>query len=100
VTQQELVAERSLVARPCGGGDDLPFRIAIYRPRWTQEGVEAACFAEVQGLPFPAGDIFGIDLIDALENALRFTNRVVEGLRDRYVVYWPDGEPFEAGSTQ
>lgn len=94
------MAERSLIARPYGGGADLALRIAISRPRWTQEGVEAACFAEVEGLPLPAGDIFGVDLVDALENALRFTNRIVEGLRDRYALRWPDGEPFKANSIQ
>lgn len=96
----DIVAERSLIARPYAGGADLPVRITVSRPRWTQEGIEAACFAQVEGAPVPAGDIFGIDLINALENALRFTTRAVECLRDEYALFWPDGEPFEAGSTR
>lgn len=70
-------------------------RVLIGRPRWTIENTEAACPLTIAGLHGDLVPIRGIDPLDALRNAIRMADDLLSKARDKYDLYWSDGDEYE-----
>lgn len=57
-------------------------------------GVEAACPVAFWGDIGRVNDIRGIDLMDALRQAITFVDAYLEGGSDGKEFFWPNGEKF------
>jgi len=90
------IAERALKARSRLSGEEVIFVAKIGLPYWAEEGVAAACPVSIEGLHGRINDIHGIDHLDALRNALNIIDKLLLGSLEKYELFWPDGEPFEA----
>jgi hypothetical protein len=64
-------------------------------PYWFEEGVEARCALQAEGIQERALDIRGIDPIDALRNAVGLVDSLLTAAQSDSDLFWPDGEPFE-----
>jgi len=77
-------------------GADLPIQLSIEigRPRWVEIDTEAACPVIVRGLMDAEINIYGSDLLNALECALSFVKAELSNLPSTKKVIWPDGESY------
>ncbi len=89
------IVERVLHAQSRQSKERITIKIGLGAPYWTEEGIEAACPVTFEGIYGRQPDIRGIDPMDALRNALRLTDKLIEGAREDYELFWPDGETFE-----
>ena len=69
-------------------------RIEIGAPRWVEKDIEAACSVYIRGLMRSPLEIYGSDLLSALECALSFVNAELKNVPERKVLAWSDGEPY------
>lgn len=92
---REPIATRVIKARVRQSGKEIPVKVSIGQPYWTQDGIEAACPVTLEGLYGPQPDIRGIDPIDALRNAIRLVDSLLKGAQKEHELFWPDDEPFE-----
>lgn len=93
--QSNTTAERMLHAQSRQSKEKITIKVKIGRPYWTEEDIEAACPVTFEGIYGPQPDIRGIDPMDALRNALALADKLLDGAREDYELFWPDGEPFE-----
>jgi hypothetical protein len=91
----ETIVERALKARLRSSGKEIAVRVLIGRPYWTIENTEAACPLTIEGLYGDLIPIRGIDPLDALRNAVRMVDDLLGKVRDKYDLYWSDGEEYE-----
>jgi hypothetical protein len=90
----DKIVERKLWLVDEVAGSQVDLGIEIGRPRWTEPEVEAVCPVYVRGLMNGPLDIFGSDLLNALECGLAFVNSELKNLPDNQMVQWPGGEPY------
>jgi len=90
----EKIVERKLLMADEATGKQEALCIEIGRPRWTEVDIEAACPVFIRGLMNSALDIYGSDLLSALECALSFVNSELKNLSPESKVLWPDGETY------
>ena len=95
----DKIVERKLCLANEATGEQSELRIEIGRPRWTEADVEAVCPVFIRGLMGSALDIYGSDLLSALECALDFVNAELTNLDSAMKVMWPGGEPYFDFST-
>lgn len=92
----ECIAERVLFIRGVGGNLGTKVTIRIGKPYTIDNGRNSACPVEIEGLIGRTRDIVGIDPIDALHSAIKFTDAFLSELSLSKVLRWPDGEQYEA----
>lgn len=90
----DQIAERRLTLIDEATGLQTPLCIQIGRPQWTEVDLEARCPVLIQGLMGAALDIYGSDLLNALECALSFVNTELSNISSPCKVLWPDGETY------
>ena len=90
----DKIAERKLYISDETTGDGTEVCIEIGRPRWTEVDVEAICSVFIDGLMSKALDIYGADLLNALECALAFVDSELRNLGPTKKVQWPGGESY------
>jgi hypothetical protein len=90
----DLVAERTLILVEAASGARREIKIQIGKPYWTEAGVEAACPVAILGLLERRDDIRGVDLVNAIESALKFVQQYLSGREPDVQVCWADGEPY------
>jgi hypothetical protein len=90
----EKIVERKLLMTDTASGKKQALCIEIGCPRWTEVDVEAVCPVFIRGLMDSALDIYGSDLLSALECALGFVNSELRNLSPARKVFWPDGESY------
>jgi hypothetical protein len=73
------------------GGDIV---IEVGRPYWVEIGVEAACPVAFWGDVGRANDIRGIDLMDAVGQAIAFIDAYLRAEGKGKEFFWPNGERF------
>jgi hypothetical protein len=89
------IAERNFRARSKSSGQEFSVKAIIGRPRPTGTEGEMYCPVVIEGLQGRLQDIRGIDAIDALRNAIKLAEILIEGAHSDYDLFWPDGEPLE-----
>jgi hypothetical protein len=92
----ECIAERVLYVRAADGGLGTKVTIRIGKPYAIDDGQNAACPVEIDGLIGRTRDIVGIDPIHALHSAIKFTDKFISEISPTKVLLWPDGEPYKA----
>lgn len=90
-----VIAERSLLLVESGTGQRRPVTVKLGQPYWVEEGAEAACPVLIEGMLSGPSDIYGMDLLDAVECAIRFINSYLKGGSEGNLC-WPSGEPYES----
>lgn len=90
----DKIVERKLSLADEGTGEQRELRIEIGRPQWTEIDIEAVCPVFIHGLMDSALNIYGSDLLSALECALGFVKSELSNLPATQKVLWPDGEPY------
>ena len=90
----DKIVERRLTLVDEATGVQTALHIQIGRPQWTEVDVEARCPVLILGLMDAALDIYGSDLLNALECALRFVNTELSNVSSPSKVLWPDGEAY------
>lgn len=90
----DKIVERKLwlVDRALGSRTDLC--IEIGRPRWKEPEIEAVCSICIRGLMSKPLDIFGSDLLSALECGLAFIETELKNIPTGQEVQWPGGESY------
>jgi hypothetical protein len=91
----ETIVERVLKVRARASGEETAVKVLIGRPNWTIKDVEAACPLTIETLYGELAPIRGIDPLDALRNAIRMVDRLLTGVRDKYEIYWSDGDEYD-----
>ena len=91
---KNITAERRLVAESKKDGYRKDVVIRIGLPYWIEEGEEAACSVEYEGLISKYTDRRGIDLVQALQIASDI-DIVLDTLSDEFTFFWPSGEPYK-----
>ena len=87
-------AERSLLLVESGTGQRRPVTVRLGQPYWVEEGVEAACLVRIEGMLSGPSEIYGMDLLDAVECAIRFVNAYLKNCSEGNLC-WPSGESYE-----
>jgi hypothetical protein len=87
-------AVRVLHARSRKTGEEKTIRATIGHPAWKVEGRIAVCPVALDGLYGQLNDIAGVDHLDALRNSVEMIEKLLDGAREHYDLFWPDGEPF------
>jgi len=94
-----VVAERTLNAVHKDSGLASVLTITVWCPKWTVQEVEASCLVEFKSSSSDicafSGQIFGIDPLDALDNAISYVERSISNISSSFSLYWLDGESFE-----
>lgn len=90
----DKIVERNLSLSDEAAGAQTELRIEIGRPQWTEVDVQAVCPVFIRGLMNEALNIYGSDLLNALECALGFVNSELSNLSPTKKVLWPDGESY------
>ena len=90
----EKIVERKLCLADEVTGEQAELCIEIGCPRWKEVDIEAVCPVFIRGLMNAALDIYGSDLLSALECALGFVNSELKNLPSTSKVLWPDGESY------
>jgi hypothetical protein len=90
----DCVIERKLWLVDTGTGAKVDLCIEIGRPRWTAPDHEAVCPVWIRGLMPAPLDIFGADLMNALECGLDFVKTELKSLPGNQSVQWPGGEAY------
>jgi len=68
--------------------------VEIGRPRWIEPETEAVCAVCIRGLMNQPLDVFGSDLLNALECGLSFVNTELKNLPKGQKVQWIGGEAY------
>jgi hypothetical protein len=89
----KVIAERSLLLVESGTGQRKPVSVKLGQPYWVEEGIEAACPVFIEGMLSAPSDIHGMDLLDAVECALRFINSYLKDSPEGSIC-WPSGDPY------
>jgi len=89
----EKIVERALILKDESGGQ-VKICIEIGCPRWIEVDLEAVCPVFIRGLMKKPLDIYGSDLLNALECAQRFIKAELSNLSANQEVLWPDGEIY------
>ena len=90
----DKIVERKLWLVDEAAGSRADLCIEIGRPRWTEPEMEAACSVCIRGLMNEPLEIFGSDLLNALECGLDFVKTELKNLPTNQVVQWPGGESY------
>lgn len=90
----DKIVERKLWLVDQAASSQVDLCIEIGRPRWTEPEIEAVCPVYVRGLMNGPLDIFGSDLLNALECGLAFVNSELKNLPASQQILWPGGEPY------
>lgn len=90
----EVVAERKLLLLDTTSATRSELLIEIHRPRWTEGESQAVCSVSVRGLTRAPVDIFGVDLINAIECAMSFTESLLRNLPKNQIVTWSNGDCY------
>lgn len=90
----DKLVERRLWLADRAAGSQSEICIEIGRPRWTEPEVEAACPVFIRGLMIAPLDVYGSDLLNALECGLGFVNSELRNLPANQQVEWPGGESY------
>jgi hypothetical protein len=72
----------------------IDITIEIGRPRWIEPEARAACLVYVRGIMRKPLDIYGADLLSALQCSLEFVEAELRNLPPHKVVQWPGGEAY------
>lgn len=88
----DKIVERKLWLVDAAASSPSEIFIEIGRPRWTEPDIEATCPVFIRGLMNAPLDIFGSDLLNALECGLGFVNSELKNLPAGQQVQWPGGE--------
>jgi hypothetical protein len=67
--------------------------VKLGEPYWVEEGIAAACPVFIEGMLSAPSDIHGMDLLHAVECALRFINSYLK-YNPEGSIYWPSCEPY------
>lgn len=90
----ENIAERVLWLADVDKGSPIEIRIEIGRPQWKEPEIEAMCLVFVRGLMDKPLNIYGSDLLNALECGLEFIQMELKNRPENEMVQWPGGEPY------
>jgi len=90
----ECIAERTLFLSDRETKQKTEIRIQIGCPYWVEPKTEAACPLAIHGLFGRLPDIHGVDLMQALELAISFTENVLKGEVEKHMVCWSSGENY------
>lgn len=90
----DKIAERKLWLVDTNAGSQIDLCIEIGCPQWTEPEVEAVCSVCIRGLMNEPLDIFGSDLLNALECGLDFVKNELKNLPESQSVQWPGGELY------
>lgn len=90
----DKIIDRRLWLADVATGEKLEVCIEIARPYWVEVDIQAACPVFIRGVMSKALDIYGADLLNALECALRLINSELENLPPGKQLQWPGGEPY------
>jgi hypothetical protein len=90
----DKIIERKLWLVDSMAGSRVDIYIEIGRPRWSEPEIEAVCPVYIRGLMSEPLNIFGSDLLNALECALDFVKSVLKNRTANQSVQWPGGEPY------
>lgn len=90
----ELIVERVLILIKVGSGAKEEIKIRIGRPYWVEENIEAVCPISFDGLHPTREHIHGIDPLNALELAIRFSHRFLSNRSPNEKFFWTDGEEY------
>ena len=90
----DKIVERKLWLIDSMVGSKFDLCIEIGRPQWVELEVEAVCPICIRGLMGEPLDIFGSDLLNALECALDFVKAELKNLPNGQLVQWVGGEPY------
>lgn len=90
----DKIAERKLSLADEGTAKQTELRIEIGRPQWTEIDLEAVCPVFIHGLMDSPLNIYGSDLLSALECAIGFVKSELSNLPSTQKVLWPDGESY------
>jgi hypothetical protein len=89
----DKIVERQLWLADAISGAHAEICIEIGRPCWTEPQVEAVCPVHIRGVMKGPIDVFGSDLLSALECALDFVRTELKSLPNSQV-QWPGGESY------
>jgi hypothetical protein len=100
-----ILAERKLYFVNSISGSKSKVVIRIGYPYWVVENEEAACPAYIDGEEYflkdcRLQDIRGIDLFQALQQAISLLNHLFRNLPEKYIVYHEDGAIYEVGKIK
>jgi hypothetical protein len=90
----DVIAERTLLLVNSADGVRQEITVQIGRPYWVEAGIEAACPVAILGLLDRRDDIRGVDLLNAIESALKFVHKYLSGREPELRVCWADGENY------
>lgn len=90
----EKIIDRKLWLVDSTAGRRVDICIELGRPRWSEPEVEAICPVFIRGLMDEPLNIFGSDLLNALECGLDFVNAVLKNVPENQSVQWPGGESY------
>lgn len=90
----EKIVERQLKLADEVTGAQTELSVEVGRPLWTEEHIEAVCPVFIRGWMNAPMDIYGSDLLNALECALRFVNSELSNISSPKRVLWPNGESY------
>lgn len=92
IPKMNVIAERELFLVETGG-QRKPVVVKLCQPYWIEEGVEAACPVFIEGMLSGSSEIYGMDLFNAVECAIRFVNSYLRG-NSEGTLCWASGEPY------
>ena len=90
----DKIVDRQLKLADEATGVHTELSIEVGRPSWTEVDIEAVCPVFIRGWMNAPMDIYGSDLLNALECALRFVNSELSNISSPKKVLWPNGESY------
>ena len=90
----EKIVERKLWLVDSRTNRKIDLYIEIGRPQWIIPEIEARCSVYIRGLMTELLDIFGSDLLNALECSLNFIENELKNHSKDWSIQWPGGELY------
>lgn len=92
-TELKKMIERKLwLVDEAGRRADI--NIEIGSPQWETPDVLAVCSVYIRGMMSKPLNVFGGDLLGAVECSLSFVNQELRNIPAGHSIQWPGGEPY------
>lgn len=90
-----ILVERHLKFQSLTGGIQTDIIIQIGYPKWIQPNLEASCPVCFRGDIGRVKDIVGNDPMEAIKNAILFTESYLQHRSEQVKFFWSTGEDYE-----
>lgn len=92
----DIICSRELSYCSSENDNNNKLLINILRPCWKDEGVESSCIVQIvkDSNPPSEHELIGVDLLNAVESAVKFVESYLENFGKKHDLFWLDGKRY------